>query len=78
MNDDQIVRLTKKQIKYLDFLASECRPRSFDGVTEKMLEPLVRFGLLEADPGNTKRPLLCQWWRLTDKGRQVQRSLSVK
>lgn len=68
-------RFTPREIAYLEFLASRHRPRSFDNVTPRLVNPLIKLGLIEIAPETAGRPFIRQRRRITDLGRAVALSL---
>ena len=69
-----IHRFTKREIAYLEYLASDTRPKSFDGITLNLITPLEKLGLIEAT--HPQKPPMTRWWNITERGRAVVRSLS--
>lgn len=74
-------RLRGMDIPYLVYLLrveNGERPISFGDVSKACVTRLKRLGLIDADPRTAHRPFMTVWWRLTDRGRQVARSLRGK
>lgn len=74
-------RLRGMDISYLVYLLrveNGERPISFGDVSKACVTRLKRLGLIDADPRTAHRPFMTTWWRLTDHGRRVARSLRGK